>query len=356
MDSVILAVQLALAAVFLTAGVAKLLDLRGARRNLEGFGVPPRAAAAAGPMLAASEFVVGVALIPESTARWGAVGALLLLMTFAVGIVRAMLRGEDPDCGCFGKLYSAPAGGTTLWRNLALAALAVLVVWRGPDISLGDWVAARSAAELAAVGAAAAALALALRLSSKNRALKRALEEAPEAPSKEPGSPGLPVGTPAPGFELSGIRGEQRSLESLRAGGRPVVLVFFDPKCGPCKPLVPRLAQWQASLADKVAIAVIADGSLEATQASWNRYAPGADSEVLLEEKQEVTRAYNIDAWPAAIAVGRDGNIASEPAFWPDTIEALVRRTLDQATASGRPKQASSALSVTTVGGAASDV
>ena len=44
---------------------------------------------------------------------------------------------------------------------------------------------------------------------------------------------GLPVGSEAPEFGLSGLHGETLTLEALRSSGKPVLLFFTDPGCGP---------------------------------------------------------------------------------------------------------------------------
>jgi hypothetical protein len=62
-----------------------------------------------------------------------------------------------------------------------------------------------------------------------------ALAGVPSAP------PGLPVGTVAPSFALSGLYGETLTLDALRAPGNPVVLVFSDPSSGPCVALLPEI-------------------------------------------------------------------------------------------------------------------
>src|SRR5262245_10411157 len=54
---------------------------------------------------------------------------------------------------------------------------------------------------------------------------------------------GLPVGTEAPVFELPDFAGERRSLVQFR--GQPLVLLFFNPGCGYCRDLAPKLAASQ---------------------------------------------------------------------------------------------------------------
>ncbi|MBA3747746.1 MAG: hypothetical protein H0W96_09700, partial [Solirubrobacterales bacterium] len=181
MAHVLLGARLLLAAVFATAAAGKLFDVAGSRKALADFGVAQRVVAAAGLLLPIAELAIAIALIAQTTARWAALGALLLLLAFLAGIANALRRGEAPDCHCFGQIQSAPAGRSTLVRNGVLAGLAAVVVIDGPGPVLGDWVAARSAAELVAVTFGVAAVALAgwaVVLRRSNRTLRGDLDAA----------------------------------------------------------------------------------------------------------------------------------------------------------------------------------
>src|SRR5215210_7850679 len=130
MDTTLFIARLLLALVFLVAGVAKLADRTGSRQAVVDFGLPKFLAAPLGVLLPLAELAVAVALIPASTAWWGALGALALLLLFVAGIGVNLARGRKPDCHCFGQLHSAPAGWSTLLRNGALAAVAALILWQ----------------------------------------------------------------------------------------------------------------------------------------------------------------------------------------------------------------------------------
>jgi uncharacterized membrane protein YphA (DoxX/SURF4 family) len=131
MDSFLLVARLLLALVFAIAGVAKLADRSGSRQAIIDFGLPASIAGSLGVLLPLAELAVAIALISASTALWGAVGALALLLLFIVGISVNLARGRKPDCRCFGQLHSAPAGWKTLARNGVLAALAASLVLAG---------------------------------------------------------------------------------------------------------------------------------------------------------------------------------------------------------------------------------
>src|SRR5215217_9207929 len=78
--------------------------------------------------------------------------------------------------------------------------------------------------------------------------------------------PGLPIGTPAPAFALPGLYGEILTLDSLCAVGKPVLLVFSEPTCGPCTTLLPDLGRWQR--AEAFTVAIISEGTAEANRAT----------------------------------------------------------------------------------------
>src|SRR4051794_29974418 len=253
MGTVALAAQFLLAAVFATAAVGKLLDLKGSRRAMADFGVPPSLAPTLGTLLPFAELAAAVALVfvPTArwgalvallpfaelaaavalvfvpTARWGALVALLLLLGFIAGISVALSRGKQPDCHCFGQIHSKPAGRSTLVRNAVFAAIALIVVVHGAGTAADAWVGDRSAAELVAVGLgilAAGFAAYALFLYADRNEWKEAFEVTRAELESVP--PGLPVGVPAPSFALKDVHGAQRSLSELLEAGRPTMLIF----------------------------------------------------------------------------------------------------------------------------------
>lgn len=339
MGSFVLAIRVVLAVVFALAGAAKVFDRPGTRRSLSEFGVPGSVVPIAAVLLPLLELATAVALIPPGSARWGGLAALVLLLGFMGGIVNANLRGRAPDCHCFGQLHSAPAGREALVRNGVLAVLAAVVIWQGPGPSIPAWVSARTPAELVAVGAVAVALAvsvIALRLWLERRRLREDLAGARAHIAALP--PGLPVGATAPAFALPDFHGRIQTLESLGTGKQPLVLVFVGPGCGSCKKLLPELAQWQATLADRLTVAVISQG----TAAENRPFAEHGISNLLLQENWEVTRAYRIPGTPAALVVTPDRAIGSSVVGSPWAIEPLIRLALRRGPIVAAPAQRAS--------------
>jgi thiol-disulfide isomerase/thioredoxin len=220
-------------------------------------------------------------------------------LAFIAGIGYMLSQGRTPDCHCFGQVYSEPVGKATLIRNGVLAALATVLVLRGPDgqgSSLTGWLDDVSTTDRVILGLVLLSLALVgglgwllLQLLQQNgRLLVRieALEGTPTigGPVAAAGSrpqAGLPVGTRAPAFSLSRLDGETVTLDSLRAGGKPVLLVFTDPGCGPCGALLPDIGRWQEEHGQALTIALISRGARDANAAKAGE--PGI-SRVLLQQ------------------------------------------------------------------------
>jgi peroxiredoxin len=311
-----------LALVFAVAGVAKLADRAGSRQAIADFGVPTALAGPLGILLPLAELAVAAALVPTTTAWRGAVGALVLLTLFAVAIVTNLARGRRPSCRCFGQLHSAPAGWSTLARNAVLAAPAALVVWHGREGEVGPsavgWVGALSAVQ--GLGLSAAVLTVGLLATWWWWAHRMA---------------GLPVGAPAPAFDLLDLEGEGATLDSLRSPGRPVLLFFTDPGCDYCAEVLPEVGRWQDELADELTIAIISCDDPEENRAMSNEHGL---SRVLLEEDLEVSEIYRIDGTPSAVLVTPDGTIGSFLAESAEEIEDLVLQAAKDAKERPEPR------------------
>ena len=351
MGAALLASRLLLAGVFLIAGVAKLADPAGSRRAVVGFGVPERLASVAGVGLPATELVVGAALIPSISARFGALGALLLLAVFASAIAVALRRGTEADCHCFGQLHSAPVGWRTLARNgvlAAVAAFAVIAGWRHPGVSATGWVVRLNGGWAAALvlgvvlGLVVGFLAwFALQLLSQNGRIFARLEaieaaiggtgEAPLAGDRLAAmgsgldAGGLPVGAPAPRFALFSTKGDRVGLGTLLAAGVPLLLVFSEAGCGPCDALLPEVAGWQREHQHHLQIALVASGDQQRNREKAERY--GVER-MLVQTEREVCDAYHAHGTPMAVVIATDGLIASPTVGGADAIRTLVAQAI----------------------------
>ena len=120
---------------------------------------------------------------------------------------------------------------------------------------------------------------------------------------------GLPIGTPAPSFELPSLTGEKRSLQSLRAGGCDVVLIFSSPFCKPCEVLASNLARWRQELKGLPNIVLISRGT---PRENLDKLKDFGASQILLQRDTEVAHTYDCTTTPTAVLIGADGQIRSE--------------------------------------------
>lgn len=341
MDLLLFAARAVVAAIFLLAGISKLFDREGTREAIENFGVPAALAPAGSLLLPVAELVTTAALIPRVTAWWGALAALILLLAFCVGIGANLMRGKTPDCHCFGQIHSEPIGPSTLIRNVAFAVPAAFVVLHGPGNPgldpFGEFTAMSSRDQLVTVVIVASLLVLLFLL----RVTAVLLEESPHSMwellvhghhgdhaaasgAQAPGQ-GLPIASGAPTFRLPSAVGGVETLETLRARGRPVMLIFSSTNCPICTELMPDIGKWQRELDEYVTLAVIEEGDEAPIREEAARYGV---SNVLVQKGNEVYSAYNANGTPSGVIVQVDGTIGSASASGSDQVHGLLAQTL----------------------------
>ena len=337
--------RLALIAVFAVAGASKLRDRQSVRSMLVGFGVPVGFAPAAGLALPAVELITAAALATPAVAWLGGLAALLLLLAFTIAIAVNLLGGRRPDCNCFGQIEAAPIGVTTLIRNGVLLLAAALVVAVGPTSAAADpfIVLTELAADpragralgLAATGLLVWCLVLLLQISKRQAVILARLEgRAAEDETAAPAVPTvLPMGAPAPPFELEDIQGGRVGLKDLTASGRPLLLIFTSSGCGHCKALEPEIKAWERVLKDVLTIVRVHSGAPPE--------APG-EGPLLLDRDRRVVKAYGVRGTPAAVKVRSDNTIGGDVAGGDQEIRALVNATAREAAEALRAVQRAS--------------
>jgi peroxiredoxin len=238
-------------------------------------------------------------------------------------MIRLVVRGEAPDCRCFGSLGSTRVGRGTLARTAALLALAAFTAVAGhrdPGTGLGDL----DAGVLVLGGIMIIHAAFSWQLFGQNgRLLARVttLEAAVGVAEPVPDNSPLPIGAPAPAFLLPDVDGLEVSLDDLLRAGRGVLLVFSDPACGHCDPLLPALRRRTGP--SDVPVALISRGSREDNRAKAEEHGIWP---LLLQADFEVAAAYRVYGLPGAVLVGPDGRIAGQIVTGAAPIAELLDR------------------------------
>lgn len=329
--------RVVLAAVFLWAGLLKLMALPPARDALAGFGINGRVGLAVGWTLPVVEIVVALALIWPATALAGAVVSLLLLAAFTALVFVTLRRGAAPPCNCFGAISARPIDRSTITRNVVLTTTAVVAVVVGmsdPGPSLVAWAGGGAVGGGLVVACASLAIALIgtiqiLRQSLDTQrdlqaavaALERVADQRAAVPAHRAVAAideGLPLGAPAPGFESVQADGSSVTLDSLLSDGRPLLLLSGNSDCGSCAALVPQVKQWAASHRDRLRIVALYDSASHLARSF------GDDVLVIGGGAASIAASYRLHWTPGAVLVDPNGRIGSPVAFGVDAIAALV--------------------------------
>ncbi len=341
MEEFLLLIRLLLAAIFGIAGIGKFLDLDGSERAIKGFGVPANLAKPFSVLLPAAEVFIAILFLPATTAWFGAILGFFLLLTFIGGMFYQMARGNTPDCHCFGQIHSAPVGKKTLIRNAVIALSAFFLVLQGRenqgagvfaspgDLREGNFM--TFVLSLATVGLLAAAVYFLKTISEQQTQIMRRIEilelvsggGKAEIEREDLSNPadGLPVGAPAPDFQLPDTNGRRVTFENLLARAKPILFLFVSPTCNPCAALLPEIERWRSELEDRISFVFISSGDAEE---NLEKFAGKNSAQILLQKNKEISSLFGAQWTPTALFVNSDGTIASYIAAGDKAIRELV--------------------------------
>jgi peroxiredoxin len=157
-----------------------------------------------------------------------------------------------------------------------------------------------------------------LRLEAVENQLKQPRPGPATAPAPPPS---LPVGSEAPEFELPDLDGAPKALAGFR--GRPVLVIFFNPRCGFCTKMLPQLASLKADDADGRPVPlVLTTGDLEENRRLFREHAVSIP--VLLQKEGQIASRYQANGTPMGYLIDEEGKIASPLAVGADALLALA--------------------------------
>src|SRR6266567_5337816 len=130
---------------------------------------------------------------------------------------------------------------------------------------------------------------------------------------------GLKAGTSARSFRLPRLDGGELALEELR--GKRVLLVFSDPRCGPCQALAPQLEKFQREHAD-ISVVMISRGEPKENRAKVKEHR--LTFPVVLQQRWEISRLYAMFATPMAYSIDEAGIITHDVAVGVEPILSLL--------------------------------
>ena len=116
-----LAIRIAAAAVWISAGAAKIPQMESFRDLVGRYGILPHALAAPfAYVLPFFEIGLGLYLAAGLFVRGSALAGSVLLVLFLAAQAQAWARGITLDCGCFGTAVQSTVGPLTMLRDAGL--------------------------------------------------------------------------------------------------------------------------------------------------------------------------------------------------------------------------------------------
>ena len=340
MEIILLLIRLALFAIFALAGIGKLLDLKGSEKAVIAFGTPEEYAKFFAVALPFAEIVFAVCLLFTETSWIGAVGAMILLLSFIGGMIWQLAQGNAPDCHCFGAIHSEPVSRKILIRNVVFAVLAFVLILSGKNNQGASIFDSANNSEgnfmslilgLATVGLLAAVVFYLKRISEQQTQIMRrieilevtALDGGREVLREDVAQPtsGLPIGAPAPDFALPDVNGKEVSLENLLMQTKPVLFLFVSPTCNPCAGLLPEIEAWQTELKGKLNFVFISSGDVKE---NLDKLSGNTFKQILLQKDREIALTFGAEWTPTAVLINNDGTIGSRAAVGDKAIRELV--------------------------------
>jgi len=131
-------------------------------------------------------------------------------------------------------------------------------------------------------------------------------------------------GKKAPGFSLSDLQGNEKTLDQLREG-KAAILFFWATWCPHCRSQLPYLYSQRVPMQDKGIQFILIN--IEETASAVNNYFQRAniDFPVFLDEKGEVSADYSILGVPSYFFIDANGIVRAVKHELPSNYEMLLK-------------------------------
>lgn len=338
METSLLLIRFALAALFAMAGVAKLFDPQGTEKAIEGFGIPSSLARHLRTLLPVAEMLIAISLLFVDLSWYGAIAAAGILAAFTVGMLIQFAKGNAPDCHCFGQIHSEPVGLSSILRNFALIALAGFLIYSGIEAQGGD--VTSTPLSLAIVVGFSFLFVIGIsvilylkEISTGQQQLMRRVElleiisrEGGEVEREDLSDPneGLPIGAMLPEFIGKNVLdGSSFSSADIAANGLSTLFLFVSPTCNPCQALLPEIEGWIAEFAGKANFVFVTTGKDKENLEKFGAVKPAA---IIVQKEREIAESVNAFWTPTGLLVDGSGRIASRLTPGDNTIRELVEK------------------------------
>lgn len=300
-----ISLSIALATIFLAAGITKIYWRDGFRQALKGFGISQNYSKPLAFGIPYLEITIAFLLTFQRTAVVGATLSILTIAAFSIFVSIHLWKGISVACNCFGSFSKNPITWRTLIRNVALIGLCTILLWTFHFVSLNIWM--QFTIMVSAIAFAEGWLLWMLR--KDNKLSKKFENKGTEKVRKK-----------AVEFSLTTENGPV-PITTLLSEGKPVLLVFIDPSCGPCEEILPYLAQWQQRFSNSLLIQLISRGSLNENFQKTQQFGL---KNIAVQNGIDVAASFGIRGTPSAVLIAPDGTVVSEIIEGPQQLIKFV--------------------------------
>lgn len=247
--------------ILVWSGVAKLRTSHLTLKAMKGLGAPDflqrRWIARLVPVF---ELALGLVLLcaPGVLRFISTLVTMALFVVFTFYVWRAVSRGVEVACECFGSASHTPVDRLTVARNVLLVIVALIAACAGVDGRA--LILSITPALLSALGVTALVASLVAFAVGQHRHIDRLrmiINQNADRYRRE--SDDMITGSPTPEAELVSADGVTKSLAEL-GNGRAVLLIFSKAGCGDCANVARSLPDWKRRLRD-VVLPIIATSS-----------------------------------------------------------------------------------------------
>ncbi|MDN4641611.1 MauE/DoxX family redox-associated membrane protein [Agreia sp. PsM10] len=305
--------------ILLLGGLTKIGNVQATLTSFEHFRLPAflmRAPLAAA--FPAFELLLAFGLLfAEGPAYLAASAAAELLMAaYVLLVLRAVNRGDEFDCGCFGAAINSPIGWTLVWRNLFFFVIAS-VSFMGACFGIDS---VRSVLMKFSPSDRGWAIVLVL---ATTLYVGRLYSRTIAGVGRMSATAGVPASSPADGrippAEVVTSTGAVFRLEDLSAL-RPQLVVFVRSGCSSCDEVIRKLTPFALSMDARIGVIFAVVGTAHSV---FEVDHPGLQS-VSVFAVIAAQEKLGIVGTPSAVVLGLNGRLETGPVLGPPAILALL--------------------------------
>lgn len=311
-----------IALTLIWSGAAKLKSSQLTLKAMRGLGIPTflrrQWVARLVPVV---ELGVGLVLLcaPAPARFIGALTATVLFSVFSFYVTRAVARGVEVACECFGSASHEPVDRYTVARNFALMLAGFIAI--GAGLNAPALFTSITPITLSVFAVTLLVAALTVSTVSQRRHIERLraiINQNADHYKRDSDAP--LTGAPIPEAELVALGGVTSNLAEIGKGRRAVLLIFSKAGCGDCAKVARSLPGWESRLGDVVRPIIATSSNPEKLFSEYPEFAGrtyfGAKA---------ARKALGVRTLPTAVLLASDGkSVATEVVEGSSAIADLV--------------------------------